>query len=289
MKFLKSYVLALAMLITGSVLLAQEVKVKKEDWQKDLTAQQQQQTGLQKTIDSLNKDIEATKKQGSDADTESEQVWNEIYAAMGTDKAGVEAFKKQIADYEAVVANYSKMSDEELNRKNRQKELDSIKTLVVALKKDKRSALTETNNKINDLTSRIDQLISRGKNYTPPKPRHDSYAVVFGDYLWRISGKKETYSDPFQWVKIYSANREQITNPDLIYPNQTFIIPRSQEANEYWVQRGDNLKSISTSVYGNPGDWWKIYNANKNVIDNVSKGSGEHTIYPHTILIVPKN
>lgn len=281
MKLARILMLGLAFVLFGSGLRAQEEKMKKEDWTNTVNTLNQQQTGLQKQIDSLNKAITGVKDEGAKVDAETEAMWNEIYAAVGTDKAGVDAMKKQCSDLEARIGEQSKLSDEALSKKVA--ELEALKAEVEALKKDRRYALTEIYNKVNDLTNRCDQLISRGKNYTPPKPRHDSYSVVIGDYLWRISGKKDVYSDPFQWMKIYSANRDQIKNPDLIYPAQTFVIPRAQEANEYWVQRGDNLKSISQNVYGTPADWVKIYNANKSIL-----GEDSNTIYPHTILIIPK-
>lgn len=53
------------------------------------------------------------------------------------------------------------------------------------------------------------------------------YTVVKGDCLWKISGKEEIYNDPFMWPIIYHTNRDKIKNPDLIYPGQKFIIPRS--------------------------------------------------------------
>lgn len=281
MNLAKVLMLGLSFILFTTVLQAQEEKMKKEDWTNSINTLTQQQTAHQIKIDSLNKAITGVKEEGAKVDAETEAVWNEIYAAVGTDKAGVDAMKKQCSDLEARITEQSKLSDEALSKKVA--ELEALKAEVEALKKDKRYALTEIYNKVNDLTNRCDQLISRGKNYTPPKPRHDSYSVVIGDFLWRISGKKEVYSDPFQWMKIYSANRDQIRNPDLIYPAQTFVIPRAQEANEYWVQRGDNLKTISQSVYGSPSDWVKIYNANKSII-----GEDSNTIYPHTILIIPK-
>ncbi|NLZ73167.1 MAG: LysM peptidoglycan-binding domain-containing protein [Bacteroidales bacterium] len=33
------------------------------------------------------------------------------------------------------------------------------------------------------------------------------------------------YRDGIAWTKIFKANRDQIRNPDLIYPYQQFIIP----------------------------------------------------------------
>jgi nucleoid-associated protein YgaU len=46
------------------------------------------------------------------------------------------------------------------------------------------------------------------------------------DCLWNIAKKSEIYDDPWQWKKIYLANKSKIKDPDLIYPGQVFKIPR---------------------------------------------------------------
>lgn len=53
-----------------------------------------------------------------------------------------------------------------------------------------------------------------------------SHTVTKGECLWWISEYKHIYNDPFMWPLIYKANRDQIKNPDLIYPGQQFEIPR---------------------------------------------------------------
>jgi nucleoid-associated protein YgaU len=50
-----------------------------------------------------------------------------------------------------------------------------------------------------------------------------SYTVVAGDTLSKIA--KRFYGDANRWPRIHEANRDQITNPDLIYPGQTLRIP----------------------------------------------------------------
>ncbi len=50
-----------------------------------------------------------------------------------------------------------------------------------------------------------------------------SHKVVKGDTLWDLAGSY--LKDPFQWTKIYNANKDKIENPRLIYPNQEFTIP----------------------------------------------------------------
>lgn len=58
------------------------------------------------------------------------------------------------------------------------------------------------------------------------------YEVVRGDSLWRISGREDTYNNPYQWPLIYKANRDKIRDADLIYPGQVFSIDRNPSAAE---------------------------------------------------------
>jgi LysM repeat protein len=46
---------------------------------------------------------------------------------------------------------------------------------------------------------------------------------VKGDTLWDLSGKY--YQDEWSWGKIYEANREIISDPNMIYPDQVITIP----------------------------------------------------------------
>ncbi|SCZ62857.1 LysM peptidoglycan-binding domain-containing protein [Thiohalomonas denitrificans] len=51
-----------------------------------------------------------------------------------------------------------------------------------------------------------------------------SYTVERGDSLWSISGKSDVYNNPYKWPLIYKANRDKISDADLIYPGQNFTI-----------------------------------------------------------------
>ncbi len=54
----------------------------------------------------------------------------------------------------------------------------------------------------------------------PPEP----FVVVQpGNSLWRLATR--TYGSGFHFTTIYEANRDQIKDPDLIYPGQVFAIP----------------------------------------------------------------
>lgn len=52
-------------------------------------------------------------------------------------------------------------------------------------------------------------------------------AVVFvqpGNSLWRLA--RATYGEGLRYTDIYAANRDQIRDPDLIYPGQVFVVPK---------------------------------------------------------------
>jgi uncharacterized protein YidB (DUF937 family)/LysM repeat protein len=50
-----------------------------------------------------------------------------------------------------------------------------------------------------------------------------TYTVVSGDNLSKIA--KHFYGNANDWQKIYDANRDKISNPDLIHPGQVLRIP----------------------------------------------------------------
>jgi nucleoid-associated protein YgaU len=61
---------------------------------------------------------------------------------------------------------------------------------------------------------------------TTGAPAHDrevSYTVRSGDSLSKIA--QDQYGDGKKWKAIFEANRDQITNPDLIHPGQVLKIP----------------------------------------------------------------
>lgn len=63
---------------------------------------------------------------------------------------------------------------------------------------------------------------ARSQSTTPKKA--NTYTVVSGDYLIKISRK--VYGDGSKWRKIYDTNKSIIgPNPSLVYPGQVYKIP----------------------------------------------------------------
>jgi len=86
------------------------------------------------------------------------------------------------------------------------------------------------------LELRLDQLASSGRvaqrvalpftqGAAMEPAQGQSYIVQRGNSLWRIA--QRAYGAGTRYVIIYSANPDQIRNPDKIYPGQIFKIPKS--------------------------------------------------------------
>lgn len=56
-----------------------------------------------------------------------------------------------------------------------------------------------------------------------PGARAEILTVQPGNTLWAIA--RETYGDGLLYVRVFEANRDQIRDPDLIYPGQVFALP----------------------------------------------------------------
>ncbi len=128
---------------------------------------------------------------------------------VGATPADVDNFRKAVNELEG------KIRRKEVTKEDRQKDLD-------ALKANKIAALPEFFNKVfNQLQSALDSWVDEAAVAS----KDINYTVVKGDCLWFIAKKKEHYGNGFAWPKIYQANKDQIKNPNLIYPKQTFKIP----------------------------------------------------------------
>ena len=57
-----------------------------------------------------------------------------------------------------------------------------------------------------------------------------NYIVSDGDNLWNIAGQGSVYGNPYQWPLIFKNNSSIIKDADLIYPGQTFDIPKASDA-----------------------------------------------------------
>jgi len=251
-----------------------------EDYQAQLYAFQSREKAAQQAIDAEKAMIADLQKQIDELNAQIAAVWDEIFALCNITREDYNAFLEEIAALEGRVKVLEQMAPQALL--DHVDEISALEKRVAEMKKTKFVKISLVEKRLNDLAARIERL----KNAIP-KPKHDMYTVIRGDYLWRISGKKDIYSDPWKWMRIYSGNRDQIKNPDLIYPDQRLMIPRQIGRDEHLVAKGEYLSKIAglSEVYGDPFKWTKIYQANK------ANGfiSDPNRIFPEMILTIPRD
>jgi len=279
-KIFKTYflLLILGLIVFSSMGLAQDRKIKLEEYTRQLKEWQEREASARALMAEEQKKILALKNEVETIDHEIAAVWNEIYILLGTDEDGLKGYSEDLADLWEQVEGLQALPPEELL--TRQDEVDGLGKRLGELKKDKRSLLTEFGEEL-DLTA---DLLHQMK-VKAPQSRNEYYMVIRGDCLWRISGKQQIYNDPYKWPRIFSANRDQIKDPDLIYPDQRLLIPRELAANEHLVVRNEWLAKIAgyAGVYGDPFKWTQIYEANRNQIWD------PNIIYPEQILTIPRD
>lgn len=65
--------------------------------------------------------------------------------------------------------------------------------------------------------------VTVGRPATKPTSTPQTYTVQSGDNLWNIA--KRLYGDGSKYTLIYNANKDKISNPNLIQANQVLTIP----------------------------------------------------------------
>lgn len=198
------------MIIFSASLVAQEMTT--EEWEAEMQRLRDKSEMLTQEINTLKADVSNLKSMEIQP---YEDCMNELYAMVGATKSDVDNFRKAVADLEGMIKR------KEGPKADRQKDLD-------ALKMNKISALPEFYDKVhNQLQRMLDNWVEESKEI--------NYTVVKGDCLWNIAKKSEHYGNAFAWPVIYNANRDQIKNPDLIYPKQVFKIPQltQEEKSKY--------------------------------------------------------
>ena len=193
------------LLLFAAVNFAQEMT--EEQWEAEMSFLYKiRKTALENEISALKSDIDNLKAMNLQ---DPEECIDELYQIVGATRNDVNNFRKAVNELDG------KIKRKEGPKADRQTDLNTLKM-------NKISALPEFFNKVhNQMQKDLDAWVET--------PTEINYTVVKGDHLWGIAKKKEHYGNAFAWPVIYKANRDQIKNPDLIYPKQNFKIPNLTE------------------------------------------------------------
>ncbi len=207
-------ILSVFALITLFSVVSFAQEMTKEQWQNEMNSLNAKKSALTNEINALRTDIDNLKSMNLQ---DPEECIDELYQMVGANRSDVDNFRRAVNDLNG------KINRKEGPKADRQTDLNVLKV-------NKISALPEFFNKVHvDMQKGLDNWIEESKEIT--------YTVVKGDHLWGIARKKEHYGNPFAWPVIYKANRDQIKNPDLIFPKQVFKIPNLTEEEKSKYER----------------------------------------------------
>ncbi len=271
---------------TSTFALAQESEMTMAEYQARLAACRVKQAAADSAAQVVNNQIAQLREQIDDIhNNQIARINSEVLDLIDADSAAVRDYIAELDALNQQLRAMRQLSPDQIVDAREAGELAAIEARLADLRKNKIAALPESQQRIRS----ADQLIQELQNVQRPAPvvNRDEYTVVRGDYLWRIAGKPTVYGNPYEWVKIYSANQDLVgENPNLIYADWVLGVPRNQAPGTYWVQPGDNLVEVAKKVYGDASKWTSIYNANEDLIINT--GGDQGTIFPHMVLEVPQ-
>lgn len=203
MKFNKLLIGLLSLVIFFSAnIFAQDQEMEEEEWEAEMSRLRERRESLNNEVNTLNQDLNNLR---STSVQSYEDCMNELYAMVGATSQDIDNFRQAVAELNG------RVNRKEGPKADRQKDLDALKTNRI-------SALPE-------FFDRVHNQMQRSMDGWVDEPQVINYTVVRGDHLWGIARKQEHYGNGFAWPVIYSANRDQIKDPDLIYPDQSFKVP----------------------------------------------------------------
>lgn len=134
---------------------------------------------------------------------------DELYAIVGANRQQVNDYRLKFDETERLIQNKSAAPD-------------AARNSFAEISASKIRCLPEFNDRFLSLKKRIDEY-GVTNDVQLPNYSSDSYTVVKGDCLWKISLEK--YGTRYLWPIIWEANKNEIPDSYLIYPGQVLKVP----------------------------------------------------------------
>lgn len=151
-----------------------------------------------------------------------------LYAMLGSDRNGYNAYREQIARDEQELASLRQMSPADLS--NNKARVDALEAQIRSLRDNKLVLIPDHKQRVQTLSTNFMQMkhgmVPANMIYTVGTWRKDR------DCLWNIAKKPDIYNDPFAWPKIWRANQDKIHNPDVIQPGWQLTIMKTPVTQE---------------------------------------------------------
>jgi nucleoid-associated protein YgaU/nitrogen fixation-related uncharacterized protein len=137
-----------------------------------------------------------------------------VDAELNPKKAEAAALQKEIDYYNSLPTKWTVKNGESLYKISSYEEIYADGTKWPRVYRANRDQIEDPN------LIYVDQILAI------PRGLPMMHTVLAGEYLGKIAGYWEIYGDWRQWTRIYEANKDKISDPDLIHPGQAVKIPR---------------------------------------------------------------
>ena len=198
----------------------------------EITKEQADSTiGVRRT-EIANAQAEVSKTQANVAKTNSDiqqrmadnaKCQDALYAMLGSDRNGFNAYREQLARDEQELAALRAMGMGQ--QQQSMPRVDALETQIRGLRGNKLVLIPDHMRRVQTLSSSFMQMkhamVPANGTYTVGTWRKNR------DCLWNIAKKPDIYNDPFAWPKIWRANKDLIHNPDVIEPGWQLTIAKS--------------------------------------------------------------
>lgn len=222
MKFHKMFTVLFSALLLCSVVSGQRKEMTSDEWEAEILRLTAKKAELIAEVATLKTEV-AELKTTNNALQAYDDCVDEMYALVGATKTDVDNFRDRLNEL------MSKVDGKVSPKDDRLAEWEELKASKIG-------ALPEFFDKLNN-------QLERKLDSWQEKPKEIMYTVVKGDCLWYIAKNSDHYGNGFAWPKVYQANRDQIKNPDLIYPAQIFKVPNlTDDEKEHYAKVKRNYK-----------------------------------------------
>ncbi len=193
-------------------------------------------------IASLQADLTKTQAEAQKANSDAvqrmadnTQCQDALYAMLGSDRNGYNAYREQIARDEQELSALRQMNSGDLAAASAR--VDALEAQIRELRGNKLVLIPDDKTRVQTLSTNFmamkHGMVPANMTYTVGTWRKNR------DCLWNIAKKPNIYNDPFAWPKIWHANRDKIRNPDIIQPGmvltilKTPVTPEDKDATGY--------------------------------------------------------
>jgi len=274
--FVGGLALALLLTVNENAAAQEENKMTREGYIAQMADLTDREMKAKAEIGATDEQIAILKKKIAETEMANNDLNAQILAAVSASSAEVKSFGKNLDSITDQLDGLLALAPEVLIQ--RRGEIKALAAQVEHLKQDKISALPEMADKLTNINKMLAQLNAR-----IAQPVTIDYTVSRGDNLWTIAKQDKVYADPYMWPRLYRANKDQIQDPDMIYPDQILAVPFGHAENQHLVERGHSLFKIAAEVYNDAGKWHIIFEANKQQIVEPD------LIFPAQVLEIPSN